>query len=433
MHGPSTSSPSAWRPRRRTKKAWTNPAETYRLKASSVTPSPYHTCRVVLGSLIIHVSRWTAAQSGHFLALTFASCAPHKHQEATLDKLLDRYRIHLDLTMENPRVLGKRTRRNGGLEHTPMEDIAAPPKRSRPRRSERGNDGGSVTGPSTPKPRSGLLTPEPSVLTESQIAPTQATADVEAAHEETPDPKTIFPFMQLPAELRLHIYHMALVRPSPLNLHADRAAEPAPTTFAAETGRAMLFPPGTRASRTPRATTPPRREPVSPEDPVVPEILRLNKQIYKEARQLLYSENVFTLTLASGIYTLSTLHQRSRSLVKHVVLTIPSHHDILDGFADLVRLGLRYCWGLKSFKIILHASLPDDGRVGGATSVYANAFHILRWLPRGCSVMLEGCVSETVKKVVLEEGRLMSVLDEVSESSSFPGLVLLLTWNRRAT
>jgi len=79
-----------------------------------------------------------------------------------------------------------------------------------------------------------------------------------------------------------------------------------------------------------------------------------------------------------------------------------------------VRLGLRYCWGLKTFKIILKASLPDDGRVNGATSVYANAFHILRWLPRGCKVELEGCVSETVKKVVAEEGRLMDVLDEVS-------------------
>jgi hypothetical protein len=28
--------------------------------------------------------------------------------------------------------------------------------------------------------------------------------------------------------------------------------------------------------------------------------------------------------------------------------------------------------------------------------------------------VLEGCVSETVRKVVLEEGRLMNVLDEVS-------------------
>ena len=46
--------------------------------------------------------------------------------------------------------------------------------------------------------------------------------------------------------------------------------------------------------------------------------------------------------------------------------------------------------------------------------MYANAFHILRWLPRGCTVVLEGCVSESVMRVVREEGRLQGVLDEVS-------------------
>ena len=308
-------------------------------------------------------------------------------------------------------TLGKRGRRAAWSDQTLMETIETPPKRSRARRNERtweeleaARSGSS----SLWRARSGLLTPEPSTLTE----PTELER---AAAVEPLDPKNIFPFMLLPAELRLHIYHMALVRPFPLSLHADRAPEPVDinTTDDLCLQPSHFFP--QRNNRNPNTLreTPPPPQP-GLRDPVVPEILRLNKQIYKEARQLLYSENVFTLTLASGIYTLSTLHQRSRSLIKHVVLTIPSHHDILDGFADLVRLGLRYCWGLKSFKIILQASLPDDGRVTGATSVYANAFHILRWLPRGCSVVLEGCVSETVKKVVLEEGRLMNVLDEVS-------------------
>jgi epsin len=253
--------------------------------------------------------------------------------------------------------------------------------------------------------------------------------------------------MKLPAELRLHIYHMALVRSEPISLHVDRAPEKAEEDVGniSDSGQpSAIVLPGVLANPLPlrmerRITRPianasdqrndcDRPDP-PPGDPVVPVLLRLNQQIYKEARQLLYSENVFTLSLASGIHTLATLHQRSRSLIKHVVLTIPSHHDILDGFADLVRLGLRYCWGLKSFKIILQASLPDDGRTGGATSVYANAFHILRWLPRGCSVVLEGCVSETVRKVVVEEGRLMSVLDEVSWVDSFGNRA----WLTRAT
>jgi epsin len=225
--------------------------------------------------------------------------------------------------------------------------------------------------------------------------------------------------MKLPAELRCHIYYMALVREEPLLLHADRAPEKLDEDVAAWypiTPGFLHSPFGSRTNpaerRARRQSFVPERTPL--EDPIVPAILRVNRLIYKEARQVLYSDNIFTLSLSSGIHTLSTLHQRSRSLIKHVVLTIPSHHDILDGFADLVRLGLRYCWGLRTFRIILQAGLPDDGRVSGATSVYANAFHILRWLPRGCKVMLDGNVSEAVKSVVNEEGRLQSVLDEAS-------------------
>lgn len=292
--------------------------------------------------------------------------------------------------------------------------MRAEPKRSRARRSYQAKPAVEATSSkpatTTPKPRSGLLTPEPSTLIESQLAPT--------SEAESPPSYDIFPIIKLPAELRLHIYRMALVRDEPLVLHAERiverAEEEAPSLeqmaddshgWPRDNNRPVLGPPNSDWVE----------EPPGVKDPIVTGILRLNQQIYKEARQLLYAENVFTLYLASGIHTLSTLHQRSRSLIKHVILTIPSHHDILDGFADLVRLGLRYCWGLKSFKIILQASLPgDDGRANGATSVYANAFHILRWLPRGCSVVLEGCVSETVRRVVVEEGRLMTVLDEVS-------------------
>jgi epsin len=305
--------------------------------------------------------------------------------------------------MDRPRraTLGKRTRRNAAAEEV-NESRRQQPKRSRTKGKQ--DDGRT---PSTARSRSGLLTPEPSVLTESQDL-TDRTDDKSSQ---------IFPFMKLPAELRIHVYHMALHRYEPLFLHAERVpdktdedAPPSSPPWPSSPPPTVVVPqPETRV----RVATPvPKREPLK--DPIVPQILRLNKLIYKEARQVLYGENVFTLSLTSGVHTLSTLHQRSRSLIKHVILTIPSHHDILDGFADLVRLGLRYCWGLKSFKIILQATLPDDGRISGATSVYANAFHILRWLPRGCSVVLEGSVSETVKKVVAEEGRLQTVLDETN-------------------
>lgn len=306
------------------------------------------------------------------------------------------------------RVLGKRTRRSAAAE---QQEHTEPPRSSKRLKEKReasaGRNGQTLPGSSITTIRNGLATPQPSSLAELQTSLRAEDAPLR--------PKDIFPFVQLPAELRIHIYHMALHRDTPLYLHAARSPEKdEETSNTLDENSCPLASPtdlSTRVRR-PRAPSPPP-DVIPPLDPIVPTILRLNQQIYKEARSVLYSANTFTLSLLSGIHTLSTLHQRSRSLIKHVILTIPSHHDILDGFADLVRLGLRYCWGLKTFKIILQASLPDDGRMTHATSVYANAFHILRWLPRGCKVVLEGNVSEVVRDVVREEGRLQSVLDDM--------------------
>lgn len=304
-------------------------------------------------------------------------------------------------------ALGKRMRRSTAAEQQGYaEPLRASKRLKEKREASAGRNGRSDPGFSTTTFCNGLATPEPSSLTESKAS---------LPDDSSLEPKDIFPFMQLPAELRIHIYHMALHRDTPLYLHAARPPEKDFEDInTLDADAQLLASPPDLSARTRRARIPsPPPDITPPLDPVVPTILRLNQQIYKEARSVLYSANTFTLSLVSGIHTLSTLHQRSRSLIKHVILTIPSHHDILDGFADLVRLGLRYCWGLKTFKIILQASLPDDGRMTHATSVYANAFHILRWLPRGCKVVLEGNVSEVVREVVREEGRLQSVLDEV--------------------
>jgi hypothetical protein len=169
-------------------------------------------------------------------------------------------------------------------------------------------------------------------------------------------------------------------------------------------------------------------------DSINPALLRTCKQIYRESRQILYAANSFTLLLSSGIHTLSTLHQRTRSLIKSIHLTIPSHHDILDGFADLIRLGLRYCWGLKSLVIVLPGNFPfEDRGLTGATNIYANAFHILRWLPKGCKVKVEGDVGESVRRVVEDEGRLMMDLDEVRLCSREceDCEAILILWSRK--
>ncbi|KAF1969576.1 hypothetical protein BU23DRAFT_571491 [Bimuria novae-zelandiae CBS 107.79] len=198
--------------------------------------------------------------------------------------------------------------------------------------------------------------------------------------------KDVFPFTRLPAELRLNIYRWALCSDEPLLLNLPAKDED-----------------GEYLKRT--STHPMNNAKVNVA------LLRTCSLVYKEARKVLYSENDFALSTTSGVATLAQLHQRSRSLIKSVSLAIPTHHDILDNFADLVRLGLRYCWGLKTFTIRLDVMLPD---FEAGNTIYANAFRILRWLPKGCKVILEGNVNDSVKRVVGEEGRLLVELDEIS-------------------
>jgi hypothetical protein len=257
------------------------------------------------------------------------------------------------------------------------------------------------------------------------------TSQASTRTEKTIDAKYSFPFMKLPAELRLHVYHMALYRGEPMLLHIPRShtntdeEQPpnpetqnntAPTVRRSRQSRTRVsVPAGSRpASDRTRLDATEKTMVQNPKDPITPALLRTCSLIYKEARQVLYSENTFILQLDSGVDTLARLHQRSRSLIKNVHLTVPSHHDILDGFADLIRVGLRYCWGLKHLTIVLPMNFPDERYMAGTTNIYANAFHILRWLPQTCKVNVEGGVNPTIRKVVEDEGRLMNVLDEVS-------------------
>jgi hypothetical protein len=258
--------------------------------------------------------------------------------------------------------------------------------------------------------RKGFLTPASSSESESHSSKGK---EAQLIVEEAPALEDVFPFLELPAELRVHVYRMALQRDEPLLLHRDRLEDNDPSCC--ETSTSDRSEVEVRLSRLPKETSPPSPTSTTSTASLLDvALLRTCKLIYKEARQVLYADNTFTLLLPTGIPTLSHLHQRSRSLIKSVALTVPSHHDILDGFADLVRLGLRYCWRLESFTILLDGVFPDDRvLVNAGTSVYATAFHILRFLPRKCKVVLKGEVTEVVRRVVEEEARLLMVLDEV--------------------
>lgn len=163
-----------------------------------------------------------------------------------------------------------------------------------------------------------------------------------------------------------------------------------------------------------QSTPQPRLPKPQDKDPLVPAVLCLSKQVYKEARSVLYSDNKFDLELQSALPSLARLHQRSRGQIRHIELTILNHGDILEKFAEVIRLGLRYCWGLHRLVIHMPFSLPTDGSGhSGSTTVYANAFDILRWLPRQAEVVLEGNVCEEIRTVAGKCANLAKTLDEV--------------------
>ncbi|KAK7627680.1 hypothetical protein IWX48DRAFT_619817 [Phyllosticta citricarpa] len=240
--------------------------------------------------------------------------------------------------------------------------------------------------------------------------------------------RNYFPFMELPSELRLEIYRMALCRLEPVLLHMPRSVtqeDPSSekedsSDSAVETGWSRE---STGQCRLVRRQWEPdwRNKPLNLFakgincEPLIPALLRVSKLVHREAKPVLYSENELTLWLPTALCTLMHLHQRSRSLIKHIRLRLPTYHDILDGFSELVRLGLRYCWGLKTLTISLPDFPYDRNAYGPNTpNVYVNAFHILRWLPKHTTVRLDANSHEDIRRVVEENCRLAGMMSEVS-------------------
>ncbi|KAK0269968.1 hypothetical protein LTR35_014434 [Friedmanniomyces endolithicus] len=160
---------------------------------------------------------------------------------------------------------------------------------------------------------------------------------------------------------------------------------------------------------------PPRVPRPQDEDPLLVNLLRCSKTVYQEARSILYAENLFALDLDTALPTLAALHQRSRRQIKHVEIEIPCYNEILERFQETVRLSLRYCWGLKKLVVHMPFTLPgaDGSGTTGNTTVYANGFDILRWLPRPCEVVLRGQICKEIEQVVSKNANLARTLDEV--------------------
>ncbi|KAF1997399.1 hypothetical protein P154DRAFT_524901 [Amniculicola lignicola CBS 123094] len=254
--------------------------------------------------------------------------------------------------------------------------------------------------------------------------------DTHTPAQSTPD-DLAFPLMALPAEIRITIYRMVLTRQHPLLLHArrpdfdgeipkgeqpfstsERNTKPHPSHFRAEVKRRSQEDKDEDAA-------------LRPAEPLGPALLRTCKQIHREAREFLYAENHFVLQMESALYSLQSLAQRDRGYIKNVTITIRSQFDIIDTFADIVRLGLRYCWKLQTVTILFKGErtfVPPHPVVNAGAntrrtitkSPHANAFHTLRWLPQHCNVVLEGSVDEDILGVAEHEEKMRETLDKVA-------------------
>ncbi|KAK5111381.1 hypothetical protein LTR62_005222 [Meristemomyces frigidus] len=210
----------------------------------------------------------------------------------------------------------------------------------------------------------------------------------------------------------------------------------APNTWANRSGRAVHLSPRnstSKSSSSANVNTPandtitfpanpsPKTDPIRPRrpqdaDPLIVALLRVSKQLYQEARSILYGENHFTLDLDTAVSSLAALHQRSRRQIKFVELEIPCYNEILEHFQETVRLSLRYCWGLRFLTITMPSALPgtDGSGTTGNTIVYANGFDILRWLPRQCQVRVLGKVCKEIEAAVARNARLAKTLNELA-------------------
>jgi hypothetical protein len=236
-------------------------------------------------------------------------------------------------------------------------------------------------------------------------------SDIQSQHEPALAKKDIFPFMQLPPEIRLHCYRTLFLREAPIPLYIPKFEPLNDDTDINQHdwGYEILHTTDTAISSSSPLSSEANTSSIQPSisKPCL-NLLLISKAIYNEARTVLYSSNEFSIDLDSGAYTLSKLHQHTRKLIRTLSIEISSQDDFLLELPPLIRLGLRYCWGLKELNVTLSESLDC------LDLLYPSSMDHLGWLPKGCKICVAGSVSEGIRRLIGKEKSLVVEEDEVS-------------------
>lgn len=95
--------------------------------------------------------------------------------------------------------------------------------------------------------------------------------------------------------------------------------------------------------------------------------------------------------LTGGHKTISSLTHRHRSLAQHLVLHIPcTWKGASDEIGKDLQYGARHFFYLKSFAVI--------GSVDEFNCLTASHMDDLGWLPRGCTIVLEGDLDNMMRE-----------------------------------
>jgi hypothetical protein len=155
-----------------------------------------------------------------------------------------------------------------------------------------------------------------------------------------------FPLLKLPAELRICVYEFALTRSDPILLGPAR--------------KNYLIDPDTSAP--PHDTRNDTSSSSSNSNPLNTALLRVNHQIYYEARTVLYGRNIFQINAENGMETIKSLLPHKRLVLQILVTSQCLSSRIIPEFLFLAKWHIRYFRNLHRLVLDFseEASLKED-------------------------------------------------------------------------